>query len=143
MYIYAYVYIYKYIYKGTSVSSPDRLRDTTIKQFFALSLGLPACFITILLLKKYGTKLVQTFGFIFIAISFFLIACIYDVCRNKYPNVLYGVYCLLLFSLSGGPMLTTFILPSETFPKEIRATFGGIAAASGKLGIYIFLYICL
>lgn len=93
-----------------------------------------------MLLKLYGTKLVQTMGFIFIAISFIIIASIYNVCRNKYPNILYGVYCLLLFSLSGGPMLTTFILPSETFPKEIRTTFGGIASASGKLGMYMFIH---
>lgn len=34
-------------------------------------------------------------------------------------------------------MLTTFILPAETFPKEIRSTFGGIAAACGKLGAFV------
>lgn len=57
------------------------------------------------------------------------------------PSVLYGIYCLLLLSLSFGPMLTVFILPTETFPKEIRATFGGIAAACGKLGAFVGAYI--
>jgi hypothetical protein len=58
-----------------------------------------------------------------------------------HPAILYGIYCLLLLSLSFGPMLTVFILPTETFPKEIRATFGGIAAACGKLGAFVGAYI--
>lgn len=58
-----------------------------------------------------------------------------------HPTVLYGIYCLLLLALSFGPMLTIFILPAETFPKEIRATFGGIAAACGKLGAFVGAYL--
>lgn len=127
--------------KSDSVASPASLRDTTLKQLFALSLGIPACAITILFLKSVGTKRIQTLGFVFVAFSFTILASIYESCKKDHPSVLYGVYCLLLLSLSGGPILTTFILPAETFPKEIRATFSGIAAACGKLGAFVGAYL--
>ena len=127
--------------QSDSIASVESIRSTSLKQVFALSLGIPACAITIMLLKSLGTKRIQTLGFVFVAFSFTLIASIYEVCRKNHPTVLYCVYCLLLLSLSGGPILTTFILPAETFPKEIRATFSGIAAACGKLGAFVGAYL--
>ena len=124
-----------------SVASSASLRDTSLKQVFALSLGIPACAITIFFLKSASTKRIQTVGFMFVTFSFALLASVYEHCRKGHPSVLYGVYCLLLLSLSGGPILTTFILPAETFPKEIRATFSGIAAACGKLGAFVGAYL--
>ena len=123
-----------------SVSSMKRIRSTSLKQVFALSLGIPACAVTILLLRMMNTKRLQTLGFLFVAFSFTLLASVYDIFLERHPSILYGIYCLLLFSLSGGPMLTTFILPAEIFPKEIRSTFGGIAAACGKLGAFVGAY---
>ena len=120
-----------------SVSSMASIRSTSLKQVFALSLGIPACAVTILLLKIVSTKRLQTLGFLFVSFSFTLLASVYDIFLEECPSILYCIYCLLLFSLSGGPMLTTFILPAETFPKEIRSTFGGIAAACGKLGAFV------
>lgn len=123
-----------------SVSSMRNIRSTSLKQVFALSLGIPACALTILLLRTMSTKLLQTLGFLFVAFSFTLLALVYDIFLGRYPTILYGIYCLLLFSLYGGPIITTFILPAETFPKEIKSTFGGIAAACGKLGAFVGAY---
>ena len=108
---------------------------------FALGLGIPAVAVSILLLRPLGTKNTQTAGFLLIAFSFTLIASVYDALLKAHPNVLYGIYCLVLFSVSGGPAVTSFVLPAETFPKEIRATFGGIAAACGKLGAFVGAYL--
>ena len=51
-----------------------------------------------------------------------------------------GSACLLVrmpgltfFVSNMGPNTTTFVLPSETFPTPIRATFHGISAACGKV----------
>jgi len=41
------------------------------------------------------------------------------------------------FFANAGPNTTTFVLPSESFPTEVRATCHGISAASGKLGAVI------
>jgi MFS family permease len=124
-----------------SISSPSRLRNTSMKQVFALSLGIPAVAVSILLLRPLGTKNTQTAGFLLIAFSFTLIAAVYETLLKEHPNILYGIYCLVLFSVSGGPAVTSFVLPAETFPKEIRATFGGIAAACGKLGAFVGAYL--
>lgn len=48
--------------------------------------------------------------------------------------LLFTVYCVLQFALNYGPNLTTFVLPSEVFPPEVRSTFNGVSAAMGKVG---------
>lgn len=53
-----------------------------------------------------------------------------------------GTIMLILYGLSFffndfGPGATTFLLPAKMFPKEIKATLNGIAAASGKIGEWI------
>ena len=45
--------------------------------------------------------------------------------------VLYG---LTFFFSNFGPNSTTFILPAETYPANIRATLNGFSAACGKAG---------
>ena len=42
--------------------------------------------------------------------------------------------------MAGGPNVTTFVLPAETFPKEIRSTYNGICAACGKLGAVVGVF---
>ena len=53
---------------------------------------------------------------------------------------LYAIYCLLLFALCLGPNTTCFVLPGESYPKHIRATFNGMSAALGKLGAVVGAY---
>lgn len=48
-----------------------------------------------------------------------------------------GIYGLTFFFSNFGPNATTFILPSEVFPTEIRARCHGISAAAGKLGMCV------
>ena len=46
------------------------------------------------------------------------------------------LFCLFLLSnsLLQIPDITTYVMPAQTFPTEIRSTMNGISAASGKLG---------
>ena len=106
-----------------SVSSDKSIRDTSTKQLLALSAGLPAVILAIALLKPLGTKLLQTIGFVVIAICFVLMAALFYPLKKQSPDGLFVVYCFLLFSLSFGPNVTTFVLPAETYPKNIRSTF--------------------
>lgn len=122
------------------VSSNSSIRDITGKELIALSMAIPACLLTIYLLKPVGTRMLQCYGFIFIGTCFVLMASTFATLRDSNPKLLYALYCLLLFSLSFGPNVTTFILPAETYPKEIRATFNGISAACGKLGAVVGAY---
>ena len=54
--------------------------------------------------------------------------------QQQNTELLYFIYCVLLFSLNSGPSMTTYCVPAEAFPYEIRATYNGISAACGKLG---------
>jgi len=113
--------------------------DILSKQLIAVSVGIPACVASIYSLQVIGSKKLQVLGFLVMMVSFLIFACLI-VPLNSNPDALYGIYCLILFSVNFGPILTTFILPSQVFPKEIRTTFNGIAAASGKLGAVIGSY---
>ena len=48
--------------------------------------------------------------------------------------VLFFLFCVMTFGINSGPSVTTFVLPSETFPAEVRSTFNGLSAAMGKTG---------
>jgi PHS family inorganic phosphate transporter-like MFS transporter len=102
-------------------------------------MGVPACLLTIYCLSHISLKNLQIIGFLFIAFCFTLLAILYAVARDS-PDLLFFVYCLLLFSLSFGPNVTTFILPAKTYPKKIRGTYNGISAACGKLGAIMGVY---
>jgi len=50
------------------------------------------------------------------------------------PNLLVFLYILFYFFVNFGPNTTTFVIPTEIFPIQVRATCHGICAASGKIG---------
>jgi nitrate/nitrite transporter NarK len=55
------------------------------------------------------------------------------------------IYGLSYFFTEFGPNATTFVYPSEIFPVRVRTTGHGIAAAMGKLGgflgVFVFPYL--
>ncbi len=115
------------------VTTNVNIRLTSIKEMVALSMALPSMMLTIAVLQYYGTKAMQIWGFLFIAICFFLLAFTTAPLHNN-PTALFIIYCILLFALAGGTGVTVFVLPAETFPKSIRSTCNGISAACGKVG---------
>ena len=127
-----------------NVSANSSIRAIAEKQVIALSMGIPACITAIWALKYLGTKRLQVFGFFFIATCFVVLAALFKPLshgRMENTDALFAVYCILLFSLSWGPNLTTYILPAQTYPKDVRPTFNGISAACGKLGAFTGVYI--
>jgi PHS family inorganic phosphate transporter-like MFS transporter len=109
------------------------------QQLIALSMGLPAVLLSIALLELKGPKWLQTVGFSMITCMFVLMACTFNP-LNEEPDLLFAIYCLLLFSLSFGPNVTTYIMPARVYPKEVRTTFNGVSAACGKLGAVVGVY---
>ena len=49
----------------------------------------------------------------------------------------FAVFLLMSFSQQWGCNLATYVLPAQLFPFEVRTTFHGLSAASGKLGAVI------
>ena len=56
------------------------------------------------------------------------------------PIVVFAVFLFGRGLICVGPMFTTFVIPSELFPTELRGSCAGIAAAMGKLGALIGVY---
>lgn len=120
-----------------NITTDESVRRLAGQQLIALGMGLPACVLTILLLRPVGTKALQVYGFALMTVMFVLLALTFDALKTTAPQSLYAIYCLLLFSLSFGPNVTTYILPAETYPKQTRSTFNGISAAMGKMGAVV------
>ena len=51
------------------------------------------------------------------------------------------MFCVLGFTMQCGVNVTTFVLPSAVFRKEVRSTCNGAAAAIGKSGAFIGAYL--
>ena len=113
---------------------------------------------TVYAIYYLGTKRTQVYGFFFQAAAFTAMAVGFYPLQQSNPTLLYVLYCILLFSLNSGPSMTTFCIPAEAFPYEIRTTYNGISAAAGKLGaacgafmvcvvcalgLYIYIYVCV
>jgi len=122
-----------------NVSSNTNIQTTTQKELIALSMAIPGALFSIVMLKYISTKTLQIYGFISVIICFVLLAVLTKPLRNS-PNGLFVIYCALLFALTI-PNVTTYVLPAETFPKEIRSTFNGISAACGKAGAVVGAYV--
>jgi len=85
--------------------------------------------------KWMGRRRMQTIGFSWIFALFLICGVAYD--KLILPeNIKYFQALYLLSSFWGqlGPNSTTWLLPSELFPTDVRSQAHGISAASGKLG---------
>lgn len=108
------------------VTEDSSIIETSCKQIAALSCGVPAVIITVALMPHYSLKQLQIFGFCLISLSFAAMALSFNPLKKSSPDMLFALYCFLLFALQTGPNVTTFVLPSTLYPKEIRSTMSGI-----------------
>ena len=80
-----------------------------------------------------GNTKLTPIGFSFMVLVFGAMGLFYDWLVKQ--SVLFVViYGLTFFFSNFGPNSTTFIVPGEVFPAEIRATCHGLSSAAGKVG---------
>jgi hypothetical protein len=78
-----------------------------------------------------GRRGLQQWGFLLTGSLFVGVGFLYD---NLSSAVLVAMYLGSTFFGQLGPNATTFLIPAEIFPTEMRTMCHGIAAASGKMG---------
>ncbi|KAK3281638.1 hypothetical protein CYMTET_10579 [Cymbomonas tetramitiformis] len=141
-------FLYDIAYYGSNQWTPKMtekifvgsdLLSTTWHTAAGFSIGLPSVMHALWVLKKIGTKSLQVWGFVLIATSCLLIAAFWEMLTGEHStplqnNLLFVLYIFFLFTVNWGPNMSTFVLPQELFPVEIRTTMNGIAAGMGKLG---------
>ena len=110
-----------------------------------LDIFLPLGFLAaILLVDRVGRVPLQMFGFGMMTIALLILAFAEGISggpEEHLPLVLVG-FAIFNFFMNAGPNSTTYALPAEVFPSEIRAAGHGFAAACAKLGaaVGVFLF---
>lgn len=84
--------------------------------------------------KWYGRKRMQMVGFGMMAILFLFCGIFYDTLSTTQIQVFQFLYFFSSFWNQFGPNATTWLVPGEVFPTDVRAFFHGISAAFGKAG---------
>merc|ERR1712039_126235 len=99
------------------------------------SVGLPGVIAAVLMLLCTSSRMLQLWGFLFSIISCCTLAA--AVHFEASSGIKFACFCFVLFILNWGVNVSTYTLPAECFPCEVRSTFFGLCAAMGKVGALV------
>jgi len=132
---------------GTSIFTPAILGaiftgTETLSSLFwqslaASSFGVVGILAAIPAIKRYGGTWLSLWGFVMMGVFFALFGVLFTISDKGLTGAKFGVFCGMIFSQAWGCNLSTYVLPTQLFPREVRATFHGLSAASGKVGAVI------
>eukprot|EP00746_Dinoflagellata_sp_MGD_P037079 gnl/MRDRNA2_/MRDRNA2_189039_c0_seq1.p1 gnl/MRDRNA2_/MRDRNA2_189039_c0~~gnl/MRDRNA2_/MRDRNA2_189039_c0_seq1.p1 ORF type:complete len:384 (+),score=58.50 gnl/MRDRNA2_/MRDRNA2_189039_c0_seq1:147-1154(+) len=128
-------------YYGTFTFVPNFIIDifgngaTASKSLAVLTLSFPGKLLAIALWHKLGPRGLNISGFIAQAVVFALLGCTFELMESVAAKFI--LLCILANSLTYGPNLATYVAPAIYFPPEVRSTFHGFSAFSGKVGAVV------
>jgi MFS transporter, PHS family, inorganic phosphate transporter len=142
-------FLFDYAYYGNTLSLPSILKEVSphasIEQKLAWTLGifavfaLPGYLLAIAKMDRIGHRRLQFIGFAVMALCFLVLGTFSTLTTVVGPFLL--IFGLSYFFIEFGPNTTTFVMPSEVFPTNMRTTGHGIAAGVGKLGAFIGVFL--
>ena len=142
-------FLLDYAYYGNTISTPQILSlisphaSTMTKIALQLAIfvvaALPGYVLAIAYLDRIGHRRLQLTGFAVMGLCFLVIAAVPGMTTTVAPFLL--VYGVSYFFTEFGPNVTTFVMPSEIYPVDMRATGHGISAGVGKLGAFIGVFL--
>ena len=142
-------FLLDYAYYGNTISTPQILglisphASTMTKIALQLAIfvvaALPGYLLAIAYMDRIGHRRLQLIGFAVMGLCFLVIAAVPGMTTMVAPFLL--VYGVSYFFIEFGPNMTTFVMPSEIFPVDMRATGHGISAGVGKLGAFIGVFL--
>lgn len=85
---------------------------------------------------RFGRVHMQIFGFLGMALAMLLLlfAALHSVRESLYEGWIWAGFILFNVTMNMGPNSTTFVLPAELFPTQLRASGAGFAASTAKVG---------
>ena len=142
-------FLFDYAYYGNTLSLPSILTEVSptasieMKLFLTLALfvifALPGYALAVWKMDKIGHRRLQFIGFGVMAGCFVLLGAVPSLTTTVAPFIaIFGVSYLFT---EFGPNMTTFVLPSEVFPVNMRTTGHGVAAGVGKLGAFAGVFL--
>ena len=111
------------------------LRHTLISTTIFLCFAVPGYFFAARYVDRIGRKPLQMLGFFVMSFCYFGIGVIHTA-QTILPLFI-ALFGLSFLFVNFGPNSTTFLIPSEIFPTNIRALGHGISAAIGKIGAFV------
>jgi MFS family permease len=142
-------FLLDYAYYGNTISTPQILGlispHASAMTKIALQLAIftvaavPGYLLAIARMDRIGHRRLQIIGFAMMGLCFGVIAAVPGMTTTVAPFLL--VYGISYFFTEFGPNMTTFVMPSEIFPVDMRATGHGISAGIGKLGAFIGVFL--
>jgi MFS transporter, PHS family, inorganic phosphate transporter len=142
-------FLLDYAYYGNTISTPQILglisphASTMTKIALQLAIfvvaAVPGYVLAIIRLDRMGHRRLQLTGFAIMALCFLVIGAVPGMTTMVAPFLL--VYGVSYFFTEFGPNMTTFVMPSELYPVDMRATGHGISAGVGKLGAFIGVFL--
>jgi MFS transporter, PHS family, inorganic phosphate transporter len=142
-------FLFDYAYYGNTLSLPTILKEVSpsasLEQKLAWSLGifvifaLPGYLLAIAKMDRIGHRRLQFIGFAVMALCFLALGAFPTLTTTVGPFLL--IFGLSYFFIEFGPNTTTFVMPSEVFPVNMRTTGHGFAAGVGKLGAFIGVFL--
>ena len=106
----------------------------------ALFASVPGYWAAVALIDRVGRRPLQYIGFGVMAAAFLTLSFGWGSLVGIIPAFL-AIYGLTFFFANFGPNTTTFVYPSEVFPTAFRTTGHGIAAAAGKIGAVVAVFV--
>lgn len=110
------------------------LTHTLCSALMFLVCAFPGYILAAKYVDRIGRKPLQIGGFIMLALCYGAIVYVPSVTETLPLFIL--IFGSSFFFTNFGPNTTTFLIPSEVFPTNIRAKGHGISAAVGKLGAF-------
>mmetsp|Transcript_6008 Transcript_6008/g.18006 ORF Transcript_6008/g.18006 Transcript_6008/m.18006 type:complete len:182 (-) Transcript_6008:983-1528(-) len=104
-------------------------------------MGIPGVVLSIMLLKSKGSRWLNICGFWLIAVAFAALAVCFHISEEGLRWPKFVLFCFCMFAMSCGPNVGTYVLPATLYPFEVRTTFHGLSAGSGKLGAVVGTFI--
>ena len=111
------------------------LRHTLLSALIFMCFAVPGYVLAAKYVDRIGRKTLQMMGFFVMGACYAIIGLIPAV-RDIVPLFIL-VFGLSFFFVNFGPNSTSFLIPSEIYPTNIRASGHGISAAVGKVGAFI------
>ncbi len=142
-------FLFDYAYYGNTLSLPSILKQVSpnasleMKLFLTLTMfvvfALPGYALAVWKMDRIGHRKLQIIGFAVMAVCFLALAAVPSFTTLVVPFI--AIFGLSYLFTEFGPNTTTFVLPSEVFPVEMRTTGHGIAAGVGKLGAFAGVFV--
>jgi MFS transporter, PHS family, inorganic phosphate transporter len=142
-------FLFDYAYYGNTLSLPSILEEVSpnasleMKLLLTLALfvvfAVPGYVLAVWKMDRIGHRRLQFIGFAVMAACFLLLGAVPVLTTAVVPFV--GIFGISYFFTEFGPNTTTFVLPSELFPVNMRTTGHGIAAGVGKLGAFVGVFL--